>query len=47
MTKWEKCKICAMDKRCENQDKNFECKAPYKFINGRQFLIDLESYHKK
>lgn len=46
MTKWEKCERCAMDKNCENQDKNFECKAPYKFISGRQFLKDLKNYKK-
>lgn len=46
MKKWEKCKTCAMDKQCENQDKNFECKYPYKFVSGRKFLKDVEYYKK-
>lgn len=35
-----------MDSQCENQDKNFECKYPYKFVSGRKILKDVEYYKK-
>lgn len=46
MKKWEKCKSCAMDSQCENQDKSIECKSRYKFISGRKFIEDVNVYKK-
>lgn len=46
MKKWEKCKSCAMDSQCENQDKSIECKSRYKFISGRKFIEDINVYKK-